>query len=140
MATITYRPNHRQIDELLYGRNGAVQLHVSNTGRQAEGAARRRVGVKSGKLKASIGSRIVGAKLGKGFNFELFANTPYAVYHHDGTSPHVIRPRNARVLRFQVGGVVVYAMHVQHPGTKPNRFLLEAIRDVGLNPKSSGRF
>lgn len=46
----------------------------------------------------------------------------------DGTRPHLIRPRRAKVLRFEVGGRVVYTNLVRHPGTKPNNFLGRALR------------
>ena len=35
-----------------------------------------------------------------------------------GTKPHVIRARIAKVLRFVVGGRVIFARFVQHPGFK----------------------
>lgn len=142
MTTITYRANKQGIDELLYDRNGPVVLHQANAGRQAEGASRRRVGVKTGKLKGTIGSRLVRSS-GKGWNVEVYAGgpaAPYGAYHHDGTRAHIIRPTKASVLRFKVGGTTVFAQEVHHPGTKPNRFLVDGMRDAGLNPKSTGRF
>ncbi|MFF3096828.1 hypothetical protein [Streptomyces cyaneofuscatus] len=46
----------------------------------------------------------------------------------DGTRPHVIRPRRASVLRFELGGRTVFAKRVNHPGTRANNFLLRALR------------
>ncbi|WP_284576856.1 hypothetical protein [Streptomyces sp. 2P-4] len=46
----------------------------------------------------------------------------------DGTRPHLIRPRRRKALRFEVGGDVVFAKLVRHPGTKPNNFLGRALR------------
>ena len=57
-------------------------------------------------------------------------DTDYAAFVNDGTRPHIIRPRNARALRFVVGGQVVYAKVVHHPGTRPNPFLDRALREV----------
>lgn len=54
----------------------------------------------------------------------------YAEWVHDGTRPHTIRPRRAKALRFVVGGRVVYAKVVQHPGTRPRPFLDRALREV----------
>ena len=54
----------------------------------------------------------------------------YAPYVHDGTPPHVIRPRRARALRFTAGGRVVFAARVNHPGTKAGPFLDQALREV----------
>jgi hypothetical protein len=39
-------------------------------------------------------------------------------YQDEGTRPHPIVPRNAKVLRFPAGGRVVYTKRVNHPGTK----------------------
>jgi hypothetical protein len=54
--------------------------------------------------------------------------------HHDavgyvinGTSPHQIRPRTRQALRFTVGGRIVFAKLVNHPGTQANDFLNKAL-------------
>lgn len=52
---------------------------------------------------------------------------PRAMMHHEGTRPHVIVPRNASVLVFESHGETVFAAQVNHPGTKPNRFLVDAL-------------
>lgn len=57
------------------------------------------------------------------------SNVAYAEYVHDGTRPHVIRARG-RALRFVVGGRVVYARSVQHPGTRARPFLTRALQEV----------
>lgn len=44
-----------------------------------------------------------------------------------GTRPHLIRPRRASVLRFEVGGRVVFAKLVRHPGTRANDFMRRAL-------------
>lgn len=57
-------------------------------------------------------------------------NIPYAIYVHEGTKPHIIRARNAKALAFKwaanpsthPSGLSFFAS-VNHPGTKPNRFL-----------------
>lgn len=46
----------------------------------------------------------------------------------EGTRPHLIRPRRAKALRFEVGGRVTYAKVVRHPGTRANPFLQRALR------------
>ena len=40
-----------------------------------------------------------------------------------GTRPHVIMPRKAKALRFTVGGEVVFATKVNHPGTTGHDFV-----------------
>lgn len=59
------------------------------------------------------------------------SDVSYAAMVNDGTSPHVIRPRRpGGVLRFQVGGRVVYARVVNHPGTRAQPFLDKALQEV----------
>lgn len=57
----------------------------------------------------------------------------YAMFVHDGTSPHVIRPRRAKVLTWfpTGGGPQVFARKVNHPGTKARPFLFMAAQEVG---------
>lgn len=45
-------------------------------------------------------------------------------YQNDGTKPHPIMPRRARVLRFQAGGATVWARRVRHPGTKAQQWTI----------------
>lgn len=49
---------------------------------------------------------------------------------NDGTRPHIIRPKRAKALRFRVGGKVVFARIVHHPGTRARPFLDRALADV----------
>lgn len=85
--------------------------------------------VRTGRLRSSIraepprifslrGSVTVGSDL------------EYAAFVNDGTKAHIIRPKRAKVLRFQVGGRTVFARLVHHPGTKPRPFLDRALREV----------
>lgn len=58
---------------------------------------------------------------------------PATIFVVNGTRPHVIWPKINRPrphLRFTVGGRVVYARVVFHPGTKANDFLLRALREA----------
>ena len=51
----------------------------------------------------------------------------YAVYVHEGTRPHVIRPRNKQVLAFNGREGRVFAREVHHPGTRARPFLRNAL-------------
>jgi hypothetical protein len=42
-------------------------------------------------------------------------------WHNEGTQPHTIQPRFAKILRFVVGTVAVFARLVNHPGMKGKR-------------------
>lgn len=85
--------------------------------------------VDTGRLRASGKIRYSGL-----FSFRakatVFFDVDYAKAVHDGTRPHVIRPRNAQVLRFVVGGRVVYAKVVHHPGTRARPYLDRALREI----------
>lgn len=59
---------------------------------------------------------------------EVGSSSRHAHLHHEGTKRHQILPDNGRVLRFNVGGRVVYARKVNHPGTKPNPYLTVPMR------------
>lgn len=79
---------------------------------------------------------------------ETIASADYAAYVERGTRAHVIRPRNRKALAWPVagsarlsgstkkGGRVRFARRVQHPGTKPQPFMVpgakKAVEAVGL--------
>lgn len=83
--------------------------------------------------KASrVGSRVVSVTVGT--DDEIYG------YVSNGTKPHLIRPKNGTILRFQTGytaktapgrflstaggasGAFAFAKEVHHPGSKPRRF------------------
>jgi hypothetical protein len=51
-------------------------------------------------------------------------------YLTKGTDPHPIDPVVANVLHWVSGGQDFFASHVDHPGTQPNPFLLDACRAI----------
>lgn len=74
--------------------------------------------IRSGRLLASIHNEMVESSnylYGRVYS----SGVPYAAIHEYGgrTSPHVIVPVNAKALRFMVGGKVVFAKKVNHPGS-----------------------
>lgn len=92
--------------------------------------ARQLVNVRTGYLKSTISAdkvtRVGPWELSGGVS----AGAPYAGFVHEGTRPHVIRPRRARALRFEIGGRVVFAQRVNHPGYRGNAFLRNAAHRV----------
>ncbi|WP_234334281.1 hypothetical protein [Streptomyces sp. NRRL B-1347] len=58
----------------------------------------------------------------------VISNHPASRYILDGTRPHLIRPRRRKALRFDVGGEIVFAKLVRHPGTRAHNFLGIALR------------
>jgi hypothetical protein len=85
--------------------------------------------VDTGRLRASI--RIESRRnLAFRSIYTVGSDLSYAVMVHDGTRPHIIRPKNAQALRFRIGGRIVYAKVVHHPGTRARPFLDDALRQV----------
>lgn len=138
MADIEYRVIRSGTDQMFASKTAPIQLYLANIGREMEGEARRRVGFRTGTLKRSIGSRLVPKLRGKGWDVEVFADTPYATYHHEGTKPHPI-PKTRVKGKFLVfpgtndwEGQTIVVPSVNHPGHKANRFLVDAATYVGL--------
>jgi hypothetical protein len=79
---------------------------------------------------------------------ETVATAHYAAYVERGTRPHIITPKNKKVLRWaangsgrltgaaRTGGQVRFAKRVRHPGTKAQPFMLpgakKAVEGAGL--------
>jgi predicted RNA-binding protein YlqC (UPF0109 family) len=128
-----------QLELLLNRPEGDVGRYIGKRARLVAAMARSKVGVKSGRLKRSI--RVYGAnKTTLGQEIYIGSSVPYALMHHNGTRPHLIRARQGRVLKFRTGmhgpanakgngskGMFVYAHVVHHPGTKPNPYLLDSL-------------
>lgn len=55
-------------------------------------------------------------------------NVSYSAAVEFGTSPHVITPDDAEVLKFTVDGETVYARSVDHPGTEAQPYMRPAVK------------
>lgn len=53
----------------------------------------------------------------------VFSMPEYGEYVEFGTNPHIIRPKNKKVLHWKNGTKDVFAKEVHHPGTRPNPFI-----------------
>ena len=85
--------------------------------------------VDTGRLRASI--RLERRSfLGFRTRWTIGSDVEYAPMVNDGTRPHLIRPKNAKALRFKMGGRTVFAKVVKHPGTRARPFLDRALREV----------
>jgi hypothetical protein len=110
-----------QLDIFLNKPSGWLWQELERRHKKAIGAAQRNVGVRTGALRKSIRGYHLSNQTGHYLG--ITASKPYALMHHEGTKPHVILPKNGRLLRFSRGTQVIFTEMVRHPGTKPNRFL-----------------
>lgn len=77
---------------------------------------------RTGRLRAGITAYFASSN-GRSVTWEILSPMPYSVYVENPTRPHTIRARNARALRFEVGGRTVFAKQVSHPGTRGYPFM-----------------
>lgn len=117
-----YRP---VLDLYLNSSTGEVGKYLKRKGRLIVALAKRQVGVDTGKLKESI--RMIHERTSRGQQIRIGSSLPYALMHHEGTRPHIITPQEAGILRFSSGGRIIYTHKVDHPGTRPNRYLSDQL-------------
>lgn len=114
----------RELLPILHRRLSSIQRRVANQ-------ARADVPVRTGNLGRSIredNTRTTGPYSVAG---GVTAHTHYAAAVHEGSRPHIIRPRRpGGWLRFNVGNRVVFARMVRHPGTRARPFLRNAAERV----------
>lgn len=141
-AGINIRLYPGQISALLNGPQGPVYRRLIEDAERVKVEAQRLVGVhqpvpgerrsrRPGTLRDSIVKRP--AMEGDTITFVVGSDDPIALLHHEGTQPHVIAARRKPRLVFfwpKVGRVVSFK-RVNHPGTKPNRYLTDALRVLG---------
>lgn len=120
-ATVTI--NLARIDAILTGPGGSGLLR--RKANQVAAVAR-----PNASSHGSIPSTIEpGPVTGK--RVEVVSGHEASLYVHEGTRPHPIHPRRrGGVLRFVVGGRVVYARAVSHPGYRGDPYLTRAMRAV----------
>ena len=61
--------------------------------------------------------------------FRIGATAAHSAIVEWGSMPHIILPRTARVLHFEVDGEEVFAKFVMHPGTRPMLIIHTAKKD-----------
>lgn len=123
-VSTSFSLDRTRIERMLRLPGGMVYRNMERRVRRAEAEAIRRA---PGSMGTTIRSQI---QRGPGGEFRGVIRSTHraTIYVVSGTRPHVIRPVRARALRFTVGGRVVFARVVHHPGTEANNFLAAALR------------
>lgn len=57
-------------------------------------------------------------------------NVKYALVQNDGSRPYDIFPRTAKALKFTIGGSVIFAKRVRHPGIKGKKYIEKSIDET----------
>lgn len=131
MAEVKLVIDGARMQEFLRGPQGPISRMLIERGELVKRDARRRVPVRTGKLRDSIVKRFVEEVPG-GLGIRVVAAQPYAVFVHDGTKPHVIAARRKASLAFfwangPNGAGLYFFQSVNHPGTKAVPFLRDAL-------------
>lgn len=124
-VSTSFNLDRSRVERMLRLPGGLVHRNMERRVRRAEAEAIRTAPGSVGQhIRASI-------QHGPGGEFRgvIRSSHPASIYLVNGTRPHMIFPRRpGGVLRFTVGGQVVYARFVSHPGTKPNHWLRDSLR------------
>lgn len=113
------------LDTYLNNPRGTLGRYMRGRAVMMATAAKGQAGKKTGALIRSI--KIMHSRGSLGQFFTIGSNLNYALVHHEGSKPHIITPNDANILRFTAGGRVIYTHKVNHPGTRPNRYLSDQL-------------
>ena len=91
----------------------------------AEKFARFKVQAQTTRRTGALEDGIASVKLSP-FIGKLFSLAKHSRIVEDGSRPHGIKAVNARFLRFEMNGAIIYARRVHHPGTHPRPFMAPA--------------
>ena len=120
--------------ELLHSPTGPFGRWMIERGELVKQAARKQAPIKTGCLRGSIVKRV--EETPQGIAIRIVSDTSpcspsrksYSLYVHEGTKPHTIMGNPTLAFFWPSGpnGPRMYFFRsVQHPGTKPNRFLTD---------------
>lgn len=121
------------LEAFLRGPNGVSMKELSRRAYKVHRRAAEECPVDEGRLRSSLHVKF--GTDARGPFATVGTDVEYALYVHEGTKPHIIRPVNARVLAFPAGGrrsggAMVFARVVHHPGTRAQPFLRNALEEV----------
>ena len=123
--------DNAQMRAVLTGKNSAAVQLVQRAQRQTLTRAKITSPVDSGALRNSHVAepiKVSGDKVTTEISVEGGAKQDYAMYVHEGTKPHVIKPRRKKVLSWKGPEGRVFATAVNHPGTEPRPWLRNALQ------------
>ena len=109
-------------------RRGVVGRDLDKRATRVMMAAKAQAGYKTGRLRADISKQWMPSRPGR-LTIRVGSGVRHALVHHEGARPHVIRAKNAKMLRYiNRDGHVVFAQSVNHPGHRANQYLTDNLR------------
>lgn len=149
MTKVTF--NSHALQELLRGPTGPVYQLLDDLGMKVSRDAKVKVGQSvskptSGDLRRSIKYQVFNTTREPEVRVGSLGHVGvgYGIFHHEGTRPHIIRPKppkNILVFRGR-GGRMVYIRpprFVRHPGTSPVRYLTDSAAKYVYIRRTGGR-
>ena len=124
--------NRPQIRIMLNTPAGGLWRKLDRRGQAIVRDAKRQVGVQTGALRSSIHMRHTGNVTGQ--YLWIGSKKSYAYVHHEGSRPHTITAKDSPVLVFRSGARVIKTPSVNHPGTRPNKYLTVPMRKHLIRP------
>jgi hypothetical protein len=123
---IDLRPVRAAHSRFLSQHRAAVSTEMRLAAEAGVAEVQRKPGFKrrTGATQAATSGKVIRTR--SGGVVRLRNPKPHARTLEGGSRAHVIRARRAKALRFSSNGRLVFAKSVQHPGTKPYRFLSRA--------------
>lgn len=119
--------NQGELQQFLTGPQSAAVRLVREGQRVTLNAAKNRAPVDTGDLRRKQYASNIAVR-GASVTGEVEAVVDYATAVHEGSRPHVIRPRRAKFLTWVGPQGRVFARSVRHPGAKARPWLLEAAK------------
>jgi hypothetical protein len=124
------RIDQRGVHQTIHGQNSEVAAYIRMLGEKVTIEAKLLAGVRTGRLKRSIKMKRDRSVPGE-FAVLVGSDVRHALVHHEGSRPHVITAKGqGGLLKFRGRNGMVYVHQVKHPGTRPNQYLVRALRRV----------
>lgn len=127
MATIKLVIDGAQLENMLHGRDGAINRFMVSRATIVQKAAKEDCPVLTGDLKKSINKR-PSVRTPTGLDISIIADQPYAAAVHNGAQPHDIPNAWGKGQDFGIGANLKTPRPFFHPGNKPNPFLAKNLR------------
>lgn len=125
------RLDNTAITRLLQGPQGLLARDLALRAQRVTNGAKRRCPVDEGRLRSSIRWELRSDS--RGLHAVVGSDVEYALFVHEGTRAHQIRPRHKRFLRFpstRTRGGFAFARVVRIPARRGVPFLRDALRDA----------